>query len=477
MLSYTRPDTSELQQNFINSLIETIQFVNSTPRDNRGVWYYEDYHAYCMRNKIIFDENFKTGFANPIYWEKTGRYTFKLKDGEKPSEAIRSFISGFTIADCGNIIVAAQYAALLKVLGEKKFNLLFSSSSASLIISQNMHDEKSTISHFFDVSNNFTASSGEIGSRPVIAGDFCHLRGVVHYLTKHPAGSSSGYNVVCVGKNSDKEDLFLGFGPDTCIKPFTEREFQKIFIDAYNADCTIFDIELLDKRKDSHWSKLVLPDDAIFVKGFLSGSVVRPDFKKINQYVLTDQSIVATKFFEAQEIQAPSVSPSDINSNALLKERLMQYPADSGARLEMTRFYKNALLAEVVTFLDEEDVVVSPGSSNALSKEDVLGTLNKRLIQYPADSVARLERARFYEDKQEYKNALLDYEYVYERYPANKIASAGITSCKAKMKPVIAVGESRERSPSHFKLFQPGSESEVMQPLPSDEISRLKSCS
>ncbi len=417
----TRQATSELEQTFTKALIETIQLVNSTPRDQRGVWYYDDYHAYCQEHKISFKEDLRTGFANPEYWKKTGRCTFELKDGKKPSEAIKAFMSGFTIADCGNIITVAKYAALLKVLGEEKFNLLFSTSCASLIISQNLYERTApTSSFFFDVLNNDTASPGEIGSRPVVAGDMCHLRGVFFYRNKHPAGTSSGFNVVCVGKNEAKEDLFIGFGPNTFIKPLTEREFQEVFIRYYNLDRSTFDMELLRGASLRFEEKLSFPEDAPCVDGFLPGSVVRPDFKKINAYVLADQNIVVRKFYselkDEGELRTSKEKSVSEDKGLILQMEMLRSQCSHHT---MTNYSDHTMTMCLQLDLD------SPSVSKSEFDE-----LNKILGKYPDNVKARLKRALFYRNKAEYKNALDDYDHVYKQYKTHQEASEGVAFCK-----------------------------------------------
>ena len=67
----------------------------------RGIWYPNDYIEY-LRDEIDseMDPSFFTGYAKNEFFEKTGRFTFRLKEGKNASDAIRNFLEGPTVADC-----------------------------------------------------------------------------------------------------------------------------------------------------------------------------------------------------------------------------------------------------------------------------------------------------------------------------------------------------------------------------------------
>jgi hypothetical protein len=284
-----------LQEEFNKAFVQAMNDVNATPRDEKGVWYYDEFHDYCQKEKKEFKKDFETGFADPEFWEKTAPYTFKIKKGKKPSEAILAFLKGFTIADCGNVLMACQAAALLKVLGEERFNLIFDS---TLTITQKLSDYSSCIKYFFDPT--VDAIAGKIGrmrgNRGFLTGETAHIRGLPFYGRKHPAGSGGGINVVCVGKNKQDEDIFIWFCPNMLKTPLTERAIGLHLVEQYNLDRTQFDFQVIhsDQSPDDfdlkkHGIKDIEPVASALNKvGFMPNTTMAANFSKIEKCLNSD---------------------------------------------------------------------------------------------------------------------------------------------------------------------------------------------
>ena len=59
-------------------------------------------------------------------------------------------------------------------------------------------------------------------------GSFGYIANIENYLSFHPNGLASGFNVACVGRNTEGKPLFIGFDPDQEIfsEPRTYKEIQ-----------------------------------------------------------------------------------------------------------------------------------------------------------------------------------------------------------------------------------------------------------
>jgi hypothetical protein len=297
----------DLQKQFNSALIEAMQMVNKNSRNGTGVWYFHDYAKYCSQNNKILNQGLKNGFADNEFWEITGRYKFKIKPNKKPSEAINAFFNGLTIADCGNMIVACQLAALLKVFGADRFDAIFNNSIKPLTISQIICDKDNISSFFFDYADKKDIpTKGLLGNRPIAEGEMCHIGSLPFYPVKHPAGFSGGFNVICLGKNKNGEDLLLGFGPTTFgDKPLTERELLTRFIDLYNLERSTFDAELIsssnnpsiyDMEKNRVKDTITIDEGLKNIKGYLPGSVIKPLYTQISKYQNMDVSEISKHF-------------------------------------------------------------------------------------------------------------------------------------------------------------------------------------
>lgn len=297
----------DLRKQFNSALVEAMQMINTNSHDSNGVYYFTDYIKYCEQNGKTHNPDFVNGYANNEFWDVIGRYTFRIKPNKKPSEAVNAFLNGLTIADCGNVIVACQLAALLKVFGAEKFDAIFNNKIMPLKISQIICDKESCISeYFFDYADKKDIpTKGKIGNRPINEGEMCHFGNVPYYPVKHPMGFSGGFNVICLGKNSKGEDLLLGFSPIFKDKPLTETEIALHFINTYNLDRNDLDKEHIKKcghpsiynMKNLNVKEAISIEEGLKdVKGYLAGSVIKPLYDRIYKYQKMDIAEIPNRF-------------------------------------------------------------------------------------------------------------------------------------------------------------------------------------
>ncbi|WP_019121456.1 protein-glutamine gamma-glutamyltransferase [Brevibacillus massiliensis] len=71
--------------------------------------------------------SFAKSRCNPVYWRRTEYGGFQLRDGARPSDAIRDiFTNGFKYAfECSTAMVILLYRAVLSSIGAESFNRLF----------------------------------------------------------------------------------------------------------------------------------------------------------------------------------------------------------------------------------------------------------------------------------------------------------------------------------------------------------------
>jgi hypothetical protein len=233
-------------------------------------------------------ESYLTGYLNEEFFEKTARCSFKLKSGKKASEALESLLTGPSIVDCGNATTIVYYKCVLDILGEEKFNKIFSPDLGNVlsITQAGVTDSDNPISIFSDFNEGSrSGESGISGKRPVNLGDECHFRGVIWYANKHPEGFAGGWNVIYIGDNEEGKQLFNAHG---FPKPLTEIEIKKMLLELYNRErhdeeensqLTLSNPRLYDKKLNQHLrnhynisEEQLERDQDYFMGGFLVSS-------------------------------------------------------------------------------------------------------------------------------------------------------------------------------------------------------------
>lgn len=245
----------------IAHLFTTNMYLLMKPKESlHGIWYFEDLKAYFERNEEHTNiERTITeaiahgggGYLNSDFFKKTDRHLFYLKPDKSAAEAIQSIFNDVTILDCGTAIVACVMKTILEVVGKNKFDAFFNSGMKNgdlKFINPQPKDFESYSSLFCrPVRETKYGNSGEDGNRPLQVGDICSFRGVYYYGNKHPAGVAGNWNVVCLGRNTEGEQIYAGFGFNG---PLTEKEIIQLLIDEYNKDRTELDLETINYQND-----------------------------------------------------------------------------------------------------------------------------------------------------------------------------------------------------------------------------------
>lgn len=238
----------EVRAAMVEVMRETMMRANNAPHTNEsGIWYADDYAANFGYDQLVLN-----GITNDKYFDLRNRMEFRVRTDKKASEALEAFLAGLSIADCGNVVQACLYKALLAVLGEERFNALFGGPITPLTITQllfhgdvghsSMHGNP--LVDLFEIPKNAPLMTA-IDPDVLAVGDVCHIKGIKNYPYKHPAGAGQGWNLIYIGNNAAGEKLFVGFGPKSFREPRTYDEIRKILIEQYNKPQTQADREVI----------------------------------------------------------------------------------------------------------------------------------------------------------------------------------------------------------------------------------------
>lgn len=257
-LAFTEEDLLDIQQKISFYMIDSITAV-------KGFWYKAEFSS-CYPD-MLTEEELEGGYLNPLYFNKVGHYKFVLKEGQKAADAIKSLFNGITVVDCGTAITICFYNTLLQIVGEEKFNAYFSEHMSHVVMKITISPLTfgTLIDDFCRFSKDaYHETEGSINHRPLKIGDMCSFHGVHFYGNKHCAGSAGNWNVIYVGDNPLKKQLFMGHG---FLKPMTEEEIYALELEEYNKERTKEDFARISKMPETQL-KLVDAKSNPFLKKF-----------------------------------------------------------------------------------------------------------------------------------------------------------------------------------------------------------------
>ena len=213
-------DFASLQISYMKRILEDSAARISTASDmskdslSGGIWYGIDYFSAAQMHKssafLQMGEGAGLhGYAPEAFFQPvadpespTGRllYSFRLKEGKSPTDAIERLLKGPSLLDCGNVCNLASYLALRDLFTNKQFDRLFDPMGPTPLILT--ADGTSTLSRFL--------SKTIIGNeREIRRGDICYFSNCQEYVAKHPAGEARGFHVIACSENPHR---YLGFG-------------------------------------------------------------------------------------------------------------------------------------------------------------------------------------------------------------------------------------------------------------------------
>jgi hypothetical protein len=278
---------------------------------NGGIWMANEYyHALqeagktaASRLKFLTEKGYfyhvlpPKQFENILSKDAVSGYVLSsiaLKKNCKPSEALSAIKTNLSLLDCSMVCQIGQYQAILEVLGEAKFNKLFSRDGKfPMVIGQYGEKINSLCQGFLSGGSN---KSGIKGERPVNIGErHCFLNDEKYRERHSLMGDSQAMNVIPIHSTPGKQK-FVGFGlPGAGV---SEEEIEQYLIDQYNQKpldleplndaiasqlhsagkasykpvCDYLDLQATDEQKEKSWEAFAayVPSEAhTYVKGFL----------------------------------------------------------------------------------------------------------------------------------------------------------------------------------------------------------------
>ena len=223
-----------------------------------GIFYPQDYQAHQLGGLSI--SSLLGVHSLPKHFDRGYKNSFVANgQGYTPSECLSAFFHGPTIADCATTLMACLYRAIEATVGTDEFNRLFDSPVSKFRIARCLFQDsdvkpeglQNTARHlnpidcinpiydlFHDLrylkQDSFDPIREGLSESAIKKGDILYIQGVDTYTAKHKSGNDLGFNLICTGQNSSRQNLYLGFDPDGFAEPKTYDQVKNILIDGYN---------------------------------------------------------------------------------------------------------------------------------------------------------------------------------------------------------------------------------------------------
>lgn len=206
-----------------------------------GPWYANDYAATLINQKqtkrldfFVQRNAFFHGFppkgfdaiANPASLTKKEPFYYRIQPNCLPTDALQNVRSGqVSFIECSSAIELAIYETLREIMGDGRFNNLFSGSGQfPMTLSPHV---KQTPLHSLKLISSTNADTSQMG-------DWAYFANVPAYYSRHPNGESKGFNAICIGANQEGEKKYIAFG--TSADGLTEQEMNRLLVKEFNEE-------------------------------------------------------------------------------------------------------------------------------------------------------------------------------------------------------------------------------------------------
>lgn len=243
-----------LQEVLLDSELRKQKCSNDIQELNQGVFYPNEYFELLekfgqdKRNEWLKNKgSYYHGLLPVKYFQQKKESSsptgyrpmeFTCKKDVLPSESIQAALKGLSLIGCGEVINLTRYGALNQVLGDEKFNYLFSSDSivhfplgqnnpilkllkeTKVTSSENLSFKKGQLIYIDSAqTNTFNVHSHSFGTT--------NLYAIKHLLT----GEARGFNAICVDDTYSKEK-FIALG--TSSAGVSQETISDILLQEYN---------------------------------------------------------------------------------------------------------------------------------------------------------------------------------------------------------------------------------------------------
>jgi hypothetical protein len=209
-----------------------------------GPWYPNDYAAALekrgqgkrlewLRTKDAFFHGFPPkGFIsqpNPATLTKIDPSSYQIKPEFQPFQALENVKTGqFSFTDCGSAVELAMYETLKVVLGEARFNEIFSAEGQSPL-KLHPHVLKTPLYSLGFVKEAML----DLDAISPNLGDNVYFSNIPLYTIKHPNGESKGFHAVCISPSDVVNKRYIAFGAPA--RGLTEGEMNDFMVAEFNA--------------------------------------------------------------------------------------------------------------------------------------------------------------------------------------------------------------------------------------------------
>jgi len=231
-------------------VVDSLLKMNGPRTAKSGVHYAHNYARLAKTNgdaKALWKEDYWSGYASPLFFERTDYMTWKLRPLKSAALAIKAWLAGPTIAECYTALIAIELDTMRAAVGDKRFDELFSSrpgkpAEKGLLYlgpaDSSADTRESSVDEYMVGTDESLVNVPETpGHRTVKKGEWYYFRNHPKYVLKHPTGVFQGENAICMDATPGAQK-YSGLGVGVLL----ESEMLDEMAQAYNQPRTKRDL-------------------------------------------------------------------------------------------------------------------------------------------------------------------------------------------------------------------------------------------